>query len=561
MLHAPAMEQRTEAAARGRARAAAVEAGDVATEPPVAGNQASLRRLGAPQLLRPSRMPMLQRTCACGGTCADCNDEKDGFQAKLAINEPGDEYEQEADRVADQVIRMPDPASAAGAQRKVEAASLQRCDPYSYGSNIDTLPPVVKETLARPGEALDGATRAYFEDRLGRDFGAVRVHTGAPAARAAEAVQAHAFTVGTDVVFAPGRYAPNSHDGRRLLAHELTHVVQQEAASRDAQATKRRALQRYSYDRNCSADTRSAIMGGYKLATWATKRAQLMLQAGSPTAAFKTWFDFLFGAKSDADATRNTIAGNFGTLNKALQEDYRFICPEEGTEYCKGNEARVDDDKNINICWARVKGFNEAGMTRLLVHETVRRAQGFRSVTDISNVDTGECKMGAYVEATTDANHPIPYSCFAEKLVSIYLPEKEQMVNALFENLFGNGLFTSWSGTKMIEGKAQPISAVLHVMLVDTSFALYGTYSYDKPDGGKGDGEIPFGVIDFIGPANHSEILLIEFAWREGSSTGMGVWRAENDTTLKGTWGYDQSSSDGGEWTLIVNNPQQEGKK
>ena len=197
------------------------------------------------------------------------------------------------------------------------------------------------------------------------------MHTGATAAQAAGAVRAHAFTVGADVVFAPGQFAPGSRDGRRLLAHELTHVVQQGAASPDTRPTQRRAVQRYSWEENCNADTRSAIMGAYKLATWGTKRAQLMLQAGSPSGVLKTWFDFLFGDKADTDTTRKTIAGNFDTLNKAMQEDYKFICPEEGTEYCKGNEARVDDDKNVNICWTRVKGFNEAGMARLLVHENV----------------------------------------------------------------------------------------------------------------------------------------------------------------------------------------------
>ena len=316
-------------------------------------------------------------------------------------------------------------------------------------------------------------------------------------------------------------------------------------------------MQRYSWEENCNADTRSAIMGAYKLATWGTKRAQLMLQAGSPSGVLKTWFDFLFGDKADTDTARMTIAGNFDKLNKAMQEDYKFICPEEGTEYCKGNEARVDDDKNVNICWTRVKGFNEAGMARLLVHENVRRAQGFRSVTNISGA-TGQCDMGnkaVYGEATTDANHPIPYSCFAEKMVSIYLPEKEQMVKALFQNLYGNGVYTSWSGTIMISGKAQPVNALLHVGLADTDFYLTGKYSYDKPDGGKADGEITFGAIRFVGPAGHSEILKIDFNWSEGSSNGNGVWRAENDTTLKGTWGHDKSSSDGGEWTLVVNQP------
>ena len=223
MLHAPAMEQRTEAAARGRARAAAVNARDVATEPLVVGNQASLRRLGAPQLVRPSRMPMLQRTCAGGGACADCNDEKDAFQAKLAVNEPGDEYEQQADRVADQVMRMPEPPE--GAHRKVEAASLQRHASDTAISEDVQL--IVAEALRSPGQPLDAETRAFIEPRFGVDFGAVLVHSNAKAAASARALDAVAYTVGRDLVFADGCYAPCTSGGRRLLAHELTHTIQQ----------------------------------------------------------------------------------------------------------------------------------------------------------------------------------------------------------------------------------------------------------------------------------------------------------------------------------------------
>jgi hypothetical protein len=79
--------------------------------------------------------------------------------------------------------------------------------------------------------------RAFFEPRFGYDFGSVRVHTGARAAETAQAVQARAFTVGRDVVFGTGQYAPGTSAGRRLLGHELTHVVQQNKDSRNSCAT------------------------------------------------------------------------------------------------------------------------------------------------------------------------------------------------------------------------------------------------------------------------------------------------------------------------------------
>jgi hypothetical protein len=92
---------------------------------------------------------------------------------------------------------------------------------------VDAVPVIVHEVLRSPGAPLDPATRTFMEARFGHDFGRVRVHTDARAAMSAQAVQALAYTVGRDVVFGAGQYAPTTSIGRRLLAHELTHVVQQ----------------------------------------------------------------------------------------------------------------------------------------------------------------------------------------------------------------------------------------------------------------------------------------------------------------------------------------------
>jgi hypothetical protein len=93
------------------------------------------------------------------------------------------------------------------------------------------VPPVVHDVLRSPGQPLDAATRAHMEPRFGCDFSRVRVHTDARAAESARAVHALAYTVGRDVVFGPGQYAPGTQVGRRLLAHELAHTVQQRGAA------------------------------------------------------------------------------------------------------------------------------------------------------------------------------------------------------------------------------------------------------------------------------------------------------------------------------------------
>jgi hypothetical protein len=146
------------------------------------GNQTMLRmqaRGSRLSPLPPSRV--LQRKCACGGTCADCAPEAEGSLRR----------------------------SAAGTADSAMA------------------PPIVLDVLASPGQPLDAATRADMEVRFGHDFGHVRVHADGKAAQSAAAVSARAWTVGADIAFGGGMYEPSSRHGSGLLAHELAHVVQQ----------------------------------------------------------------------------------------------------------------------------------------------------------------------------------------------------------------------------------------------------------------------------------------------------------------------------------------------
>jgi Domain of unknown function (DUF4157) len=100
---------------------------------------------------------------------------------------------------------------------------------------VTRVPPSVYETLGSPGQPLDMATRSFMEPRFGRDFSHVRVHADARAAESARAVNAHAYTVGREIVFDSGRYSTEHQDGQRLLAHELTHVAQQRSTTRTGQ--------------------------------------------------------------------------------------------------------------------------------------------------------------------------------------------------------------------------------------------------------------------------------------------------------------------------------------
>ncbi len=105
---------------------------------------------------------------------------------------------------------------------------LQRA---AVSSDPETVPPIVHEVLGSPGQPLDTATRAFMEPRFGHDFSRVRVHADARAAESARAMSAQAFTVGRDIVFGGDRYNPRTSLGQRLLAHELTHTLQQNSSS------------------------------------------------------------------------------------------------------------------------------------------------------------------------------------------------------------------------------------------------------------------------------------------------------------------------------------------
>jgi outer membrane protein OmpA-like peptidoglycan-associated protein len=184
---------------------------------------------------------VLQRKCACGGTspgssgeCEECSKKNiTGLQTKLRISEPGDVYEQEADRVAGQVMAMPTHPSVSSVPPRIQRLAGHAIEqPATALASVD-------RALAGPGRPLEPALRQEMEQRLGHDFSGVRVHSDAAAEQSAQDLDAHAYTVGQNLVFATGLFAPRTPDGQRLLAHELTHVVQQGAAPASAPIVQR----------------------------------------------------------------------------------------------------------------------------------------------------------------------------------------------------------------------------------------------------------------------------------------------------------------------------------
>lgn len=163
-----------------------------------------------------------------------------GIQPKLAIGDVNDPLEHEADRVADQVMRMPNSGpSITGAPPQIsrkcaacdeEGTQTLQTKPAGFPkAAANAAPSILHEVLRSPGQPLNTSTRAFFEPRFGYDFSKERMHTDSKAAISARSLNALAYTVGHNVVFGAGQYAPGTRAGQRLLAHELAHVLQQQS--------------------------------------------------------------------------------------------------------------------------------------------------------------------------------------------------------------------------------------------------------------------------------------------------------------------------------------------
>jgi hypothetical protein len=164
------------------------------------------------------------------------------FQPKLAVSSPDDEYEQEADRMADHVMRMPmndppffkpNPVSISRLQRKCKSCEdEEKVQRKENSANESTAGPSVEDyigSLNNSGTSLDHSARVFFEPRFSSDFSNVTIHTDAVAAKSAQSINALAYTTGNHIVFNEGQYSPGTESGKRLLAHELTHVIQQKS--------------------------------------------------------------------------------------------------------------------------------------------------------------------------------------------------------------------------------------------------------------------------------------------------------------------------------------------
>ena len=298
------------------------------------------------------------------------------IQAKLAVNKPpGDQYEQEADRVAEQVMRMPDPATAtegADASGRARGAHLQRmcseCEEELHRQPMEEETLQAKEVAGRTPEVMPGvasqidsmrgggqplpeSVRAFFEPHFGHDFSQVRVHRDADAAASALAVNARAYTVGRDVMFGAGQYAPEMTAGRRLLAHELTHVVQQNQSSHSPPAVQRQpAVPAY---RDCTPSITGIADANEKFEAARLRAREYIGAARGALAAapaagttYATALNRHFVAPAAAD--RASIEATYGQILGTLVVS-NYIC--NSTNICGTEQAFwIPDDELVHAC-------------------------------------------------------------------------------------------------------------------------------------------------------------------------------------------------------------------
>lgn len=250
-----------------------------------------------------------------------------------------DPLEQEADRIADQVTQVSrkcDVCAAAGEQRLHRKAS---------GTVPEAAPAIVREPLHSPGAPLDAASRAFFEARFGQDFSRVRVHTDARAAESARAVNARAYAVGQEIVFGAREFAPSTPAGKRLIAHELTHTLQQAATGADV-------LQRSPDDKGtgtteekpvtkfvgCDKDQQSVIEAAITQAEGLASRATQALKQDFPLSYETSAMGAHFGSLSSDQ--QSTVIARYEQIGASLRNK-SYACQSKGEKVKEGKE-RVD---------------------------------------------------------------------------------------------------------------------------------------------------------------------------------------------------------------------------
>lgn len=347
------------------------------------------------------------------------------IQPKLTVNRPGDEYEQEADAKANEIMRISGNTgtspffkpAAARVQRKchdcAEEEKLHRKEMGTEKIVPDNEFENYVASLDNKGEPLSEETRGFFEPRFGHDFSNVKVHTDSSAANSAEAINALAYTSGNNIVFNKGRYDPDTYTGKMMLSHELTHVVQQ----------GKNVVRRYGHDNFCSEEKhlKPFIWPGHATALSMLKNTLEAFKKNDP--ALSAWIPKFFGKEGLKHI--NEIEANYKAIQNKINENYLYHCNGSDNKNdkaikCRGQRAETDigglfPSFDITLCFDVInQSWSTTDMASLIIHENYHRAFGSSTHPWVTKGNPPDCSDNAGAEKSDLLlDNPDSYACMA----------------------------------------------------------------------------------------------------------------------------------------------------
>mgnify|MGYP000632397346 CR=1 FL=1 len=305
------------------------------------------------------------------------------IQKKLAIGSSNDAYEVEADRVADQVVGMSEgqintsPKTGALVQRKCAACSQE--EEIQKKPIADSITPLVQKAGMKSsgggmastsltqqinssmggGHNMDSSTKGFMESRFGSNFSDVKIHTGSQAVQMSRDLNAQAFAVGNDVYFNEGKYNPSSTTGKHLLAHELTHTLQQGIGLN-------RKIQRYHHeDCDTKLDLKPHIWPADHLAKTMVSNSITELSKGTISARVNGLLTKYF--RSNSASTVKTVLGVYNKIKAAFDADkYTYECE---TGCTSGNAYTYKVWSDIHLCMDHWRGKANKCLASVIIHE------------------------------------------------------------------------------------------------------------------------------------------------------------------------------------------------
>lgn len=332
----------------------------------------------------------------------------------MRVSQPADTAEIEAETIADKVMRMPTSDGMSDTTSKSfsgtthrkpsihdnEESTIQR-KPVSPSSHVPSQSTAhVGNALSSAGRPLDRETRNFFEPRLGRDFGNVRIHTEAAAAQSARAINAHAYTAGNNIVFGKDQYQPETYKGKKLLAHELAHVLQDNGG-----------IQRYTIE-DCPEEADTLIAETIPRSIEMLEHAIAKLEEDPVSSEVQRHFANHFGAYA---GWRNSIVRD--KLNSVLgimrSSEIDFECEEDCTD-APSTAAYVlapSPIGDVHLClpWLTTQSLNERAET--FIHELFHWRLGMVDLGDYHKNNEDNDTSWPIAVSTPDA-----YSEFVQDL-------------------------------------------------------------------------------------------------------------------------------------------------